>query len=410
VPRPLVLSDRTFGLLWASEAVATVGSGLRSVALPWLVLSVTGRPLGLGLAFALRSAPDVVVAPAVGRLLDTRYRKAALVAATAVGGLVVAGLGALAATGRATPAHVYAAALALSVTGNVAHNARRAALPTVVGDDALDAANAWLSGTRSALSLSFLLVGGAATALAGAGVVLLAAGAAGLLAAAVAALLRGSLRSPCDETSADGESQGGRFAGLRAVVRTPQVRLLVAAGVGINLFVAPLPSVVLPTLGEDGFRSVAAFTALLAAYRGGDAAGNAVVDRSPFGRWATLVAGVVGTGAALAAAGLAGTALPPAAGARPALAVLCGLLALAGLAQPLYDVSSSSLLQSVAPDAERGRVVTATNSLLQASFPVPLLAAGWLLGRTDAVVVLGGAGLGLLALAGVLAAVTPAGR
>lgn len=394
--RPLVLRRRAFGLVWVTEAAGAVGSGLSGVALPWLVLTVTGSPLGLGLAFALRSAPDVVVAPAIGHLLDTRARRPVLFAAEVLTGALVAALGLAAAAGALTTPWLFGAMLALSVLGNAAHNARRAALPAVAGEE-LDAANAWFDGTRSALSVAFLLTGGALTATVGAPRTLVAAGAA----PALGALALLALRRPLREGDADGGGDGlldGAWTGLRAVVGTPRIRFLLGVGVAINLLVVPVPSVVLPTLGRETFASPLALTLLLGGFRGGAVAGNWAVGRVEASRRATLAAGILAVGATTVLAGAAGVALPHGTGVGPTLLVVVALLTLAGAGQPLYNVPMSSMLQTAAPEERRGRVVTLTNSLLQASFPVPLLVAGALLTQVPAFVLLAAEGAGLVAL------------
>lgn len=83
VDRSLLGSSRRLRALWGVEAADTVATGLADIALPWFVLTVTGSPLGLGVAFALRSAPDVVASPLVGGLIDRRPRSRLLAATPA---------------------------------------------------------------------------------------------------------------------------------------------------------------------------------------------------------------------------------------------------------------------------------------------------------------------------------------
>lgn len=90
-------------------------------------------------------------------------------------------------------------------------------------------------------------------------------------------------------------------------------------------------------------------------------------------------------------------------GGRPALATAALALAAVGAAQPLFNVPSSSLLQSTSPAERRGTVVTFVNATLQSVFPLPLLAAGLLLRSASAFALFGAAGVGMVAIAGAVA-------
>lgn len=403
----LLRSNRPFRLFWGVEAVETLATGLKDVALPWFVLAVTGSPLQLAVAFALRSAPDVLVAPLIGGLLDRHSRTRLLAVGHAGTALLTAALPVLFLAGRLRVGHVYLVMLGLSVTGSLSHNASRAALPELVEDPRLDEANALLQGTRSAGRLSFLLAGGASTVALGPARTLLAAVAGSALAAVLPTLL------PL------GGTPTGAAAGLRAyladfregvrTVRSTTVLLhLLAFGVAYNLFVVPFASVVLPAAARVALGGAGALTVLLACWRGGSLLGNAVAGRLSVGPRSKMVVGVLVVGAGTLAAGTALRLGVPAVGGADsswlAVVAVAAPLFAAGVGQPLFNVPGSSLLQARAPDRRRGTVVTLQNSLLQASFPVPLVAAGALLAVHPPGTVLIGAGVGLLALAAVIAA------
>lgn len=52
-----VLSRREYRLLWLGQAVSHLGDQFHLIALPWLVLAVTGDPLQLGLVLAAAGVP-----------------------------------------------------------------------------------------------------------------------------------------------------------------------------------------------------------------------------------------------------------------------------------------------------------------------------------------------------------------
>jgi DHA3 family macrolide efflux protein-like MFS transporter len=396
----LLRSNRPFRVFWVAEVAETVASGLNSIALPWFILTVTGDPLQLGLSFALRSAPDVVLSPLIGGIID-RHSRTRLMAAGHVGtAALTAVLPVFFLAGRLSVVHIYGVMLGLSVTRSLTHNASRAALPALVDDADLDAANSLLMGTRTGGRLVFLLIGGGLTVVFGAAAVLLGAVGGSLLAAFV--FLASAVETGRVEGDASLRGYVANFrAGLGTVRSTTVLLQLLVFGVCYNFLVVPYNSVVLPAAARTAFDSAGALTVLLACWRGGAFLGNAVAGRWEATPRTKMVAGTatVGTGTLLAAGALlvAPVSAEPSGEVMSLTAVAVPLLA-AGIGQPLFNVPGSSVLQSVAPREVRGTVVTVQNSLLQASFPVPLVLAGILLDPLSPGLLLGGAGVGLLAL------------
>jgi hypothetical protein len=52
-----VLRIRNFRLLWIGEGISLLGDQFYMIALPWLVLSLTGDPLAVGTVFAVAGIP-----------------------------------------------------------------------------------------------------------------------------------------------------------------------------------------------------------------------------------------------------------------------------------------------------------------------------------------------------------------
>ena len=66
-----LLRDRgDFRTLWLGETVLRVGTGLRNVAVPWLLLMLTGSSLTLGLSFTLLMTPNVLFSPVIVYVID----------------------------------------------------------------------------------------------------------------------------------------------------------------------------------------------------------------------------------------------------------------------------------------------------------------------------------------------------
>jgi sugar phosphate permease len=80
------------------------------------------------------------------------------------------------------------------------------------------------------------------------------------------------------------------------------------------------------------------------------------------------------------------------------LSVLTVLLFAVGLVQPFYNVSGTSIVQSAVPDEQRGTVLSVNNAAMEASFPLPLIGAGYVLAHISPFSLLLVAGVGSLVL------------
>lgn len=392
----IVRSNERLRVLWLATVASKVGAGLRQIALPWLVLVLTGSPLQLGIVVALQAAPAAVFAPLLGHVVDRRPRKRLLVAGAVGTGSAPLALALVGAAGTLSIVHVYAMMLVLSVSETLSYLSRRATMPTFVDDERLDEANALVYGTGAAVSLGAILTGGVLTDLFGAVSVLGASSLATLVGAAI--LLRLSLPAREYRPLAAGSVVEDLRAGARTIRRTPVVLTVLLTGMAINLFVVPLSSVVLPVIGEDIFGRALAFTLLLAGFRAGTVAGNWLVGELSWSSTRKYTTGIGATGVTFVCTGLAGHALTGSVAVPETLALgaLTSLLVAVGLVQPFYNVSGTSIVQSAVADEQRGTVLSVNNAAMEASFPLPLLAAGYVLGQVSPFGVLALAGLGAL--------------
>src|SRR5215213_3699159 len=64
------LSVRNFRLLWIGEGISLLGDQFYMIALPWLVLQLTGSALALGTVMALASIPRALFMLIGGALVD----------------------------------------------------------------------------------------------------------------------------------------------------------------------------------------------------------------------------------------------------------------------------------------------------------------------------------------------------
>ena len=67
---PAVLRRRDFRLLWIGEAISLLGDQFYMIALPWLVLQLTGDALAMGAVLALGGIPRALFMLVGGALTD----------------------------------------------------------------------------------------------------------------------------------------------------------------------------------------------------------------------------------------------------------------------------------------------------------------------------------------------------
>ena len=348
------LRHRGFRRLWLSGVVAIVGSQFTVVAVPLQLFQLTGSSGVVGLSGLFALVPLVAFGVWGGAVADRVDRRLLLLVSTA--GIAAASLafGLLTVTGTA---RVWSVLTLLAVqTAFVAVNqpARAAMIPGLVGPALTPAANA-LNTTVFALGVIVgPLVAGALLPFTGLSVLYLV-DAAGLLGAL--AVLRGL--PPARAVDAAGGGQSGaprRAGGLGDVLDgfrylATQRILLASFVVDIIAMVAGMPRALFPQLAQQAFGGPPQGGVALGLLNAGIGIGAVVggltsgwigrVDRQ--GRAVVVAVGL--WGAAMVGFGLTGS-----------LAVAVAFLALGGLADNTSAILRSTILQTAATDAMRGRL------------------------------------------------------
>lgn len=378
--------------LWFARTASQAGDVFATVALALLVFDLTGSALGVSAVVFAEIVAVLLLAPLAGTLVDRLPRVAVMVGAD----LWRAGLAtALIFLGHHVVA-VYVIAFGLSVGAVLFNPAANSALPTLVGEGDLVAANSgiWTAAVLSQIALAPLA--GILYTVFGAGPAF------GINAAsfAVSAVVLVGLRLP---TPANPTGRRGLFADATAGLRVlAGDRLLRALGAGqlLAALSAGATSALLVVLAREHLRlEPGGYGLLLAAIGVGAALGPFLLTRlvnDPrrpvfvFGPY--ILRGLVDI--ILAAA----TAAP--------LALLA--LAAYGLGTSTGAVTFNSLLQAHTPEQLRGRIFASFDMLWQLGRLVSLLAGGLLAAALgiEAVYYLGSALL-LLAAAIGWAGVTP---
>jgi MFS family permease len=168
-PRSALLRDPNFAWLMSGGVISALGDQFTMIALPWLVLQLTGDPLALGMMVALLGVPRAVLILFGGALVDRYSPKRVLMLTKHVNTVLLALLAALVLSGRATLPLVTALAIVLSLASAFSIPAGTSMLPMAIARERLTAANALMMAVRQVTMLAGPLLAGLLFALAGDG-------------------------------------------------------------------------------------------------------------------------------------------------------------------------------------------------------------------------------------------------
>lgn len=154
------LRHRDFRLLLTGQTVSGFGNSVSNIAVPFQLLALGASPLQLGIAIALETATSVAFLLLGGAVADRLQRRTLILASDVVGGVVVAILAVLSASGALRIEHVYVAAVALGAADAFLAPAYSAIIADLVPGDILRAGNAARLLSRSAARIAGPTVGG----------------------------------------------------------------------------------------------------------------------------------------------------------------------------------------------------------------------------------------------------------
>jgi MFS family permease len=276
-----VLTNRNFRLLWAGGSISVLGSQFSLIALPWLVLQLTGDPQVLGLVLALAGLSRAAFMLYGGVITDRFSPRRILLVCDWMNFLLSGIIAALVFTGSM---QIWMICLFSLVTGSISGfviPADNSIIPTLLPDEDLQAGNSINMGTQQ-------LMGFAGPALAGViigsythstlGIVL--AFAFDSLTFAFSAVLLGLMRGVerVHATGAEKQPGVGAWSSIKAAAsylfHHETLRLLFLVMVVVNfLFTGPL-LVGIPALADQRLaEGAAAFGLLMSAFAGGNLVG-----------------------------------------------------------------------------------------------------------------------------------------
>jgi MFS family permease len=350
------LSIPNYRRFFVGQVFARCGAWVQTVAEIWLVLSLTGSGVSLGLTTALQFAPLLLLGAWAGVWADRIPKRRLLLAAQ---GWMVAPtltLLVLTTTDAVELWMVYALVLARGLGRALDNPVRQSFVMELVGRDQVAAAVSLNSAVVSAARLVGPAVAGALIAGAGIAPCFAVSCAASLVAAGALLAVDPVALQPA---ALSGRHPGQLREGLRQVRSNPALRVpLMAMGVVGTL--AFNFQVVLPLMARYAFHGGAGTYGALAAAMGAGAVAGAVATA---GRGSHSLTG-------LGAIALAFGALLAALAAAPTLGLALAAAVLMGAASISFAATTNSLLQLAAPAAMRGRVMALWSVVYLGSTPV----------------------------------------
>jgi MFS family permease len=364
IRRPFApLSIPNYRRFFVGQAFARCGSWVQTVAEIWLVLSLTGSGVALGLTAAFQFAPMLLLGAWAGVWADRLPKRRILLAAQVWMVAPALTLLALTASGAVELWMIYALVLARGLGHAVDAPVRQSFVMEVVGRDQVAAAVSLNSGVVSTARLVGPAVAGGL--IAGVGVAPCFAVSCAAFAVAVGALLA---LDPValERTALSGRHPGQLREGLSQVRSNPALRVPLTAMAVVGTLAFNF-QVVLPLMAQSAFHGGAGTYGALAGAMGAGAIVGAVTTA---GRGSQSLT-------SLGAIGLAFGALLAAIAAAPTLGLALAALVLMGAASTSFTATTNSLLQLASPTAIRGRVMALWSVVYLGSTPLGGPIVGW---------------------------------
>jgi hypothetical protein len=415
--RAALFRDRNFRWLTAGGIVSMLGDQFTLVALPWLVLKMTGDTRVLGTVLALVGVPRAVFILVGGALVD-RYSPYRVLMITKF--INTALLGALAVavfTGALTLPLVYGLALGIGLASAFSIPSATSMLPSIVRPEQLAAANSVMLSLRQLSMFLGPLAAGLLMALFGDGGNGIVADARGIGAAFAidAASFALSIwtqsrivmrpKAPAATASARPGSVLASIAeGLRHIAGDAELRTCFLYWVAVALLIMGPLHIALPVLAStQGGLGASALGLMLGAHGAGTLAGLVAAGsgwRLRFGTLGTtvlvldVVVGLLFTPVGRITAGWQGAAL------------MAGI----GLAGGFMQVAIFTWMQRRVPPAMMGRTMSLFMFIFMGLVPMASAATGWLMQGVPLAQLFTACGLALVVLALLAYAVTPMRR
>lgn len=366
------LRHRNYRLFFCGQLISLVGTWMQSVAQAWLVYRLTGSPVLLGFVGFAAQFPVFLLAPLGGSVADRYDRRHVLIATQTAAMLVAFILAGLTLTGRVQVWHIVVLASFLGAINAVDITTRQAFAVDIVGRADLINAIALNSSMVNGARIVGPAVAGVLVARVGEGWCFLVNAVSFL--AVIAGLLMMNMTARTT-VPLPGSAPGSILEGFRYVRRTGPVRALLLLLGLVSLMGMPY-AVLMPVFADQILHGGPRGLGLLMGASGTGALVGAVVLAARkgirgLGHWIALAA--AGFGMSLILFSLSRSFWLSAA-----------LLVPAGFSMMIEMAASNTMIQSLIPDALRGRVMAVYSMMFMGMAPFGALLAGALAHRIGA--------------------------
>lgn len=362
----VLMAEPDFLRLWVAQAVSNQGDWVYSLGVVASLLRQGATTSTLALVFVMQYLPRAVTSTFGGPLVDRFARKRIMIIADLVRAVAVLSL---LFGGAPSKGHLYAVAACLGLFAALFQPSLQASIPNVVSAPRLMAANALVSVTFQLAVMTGPLIGALLVARVGVRTAF-AVNAASFL---VSAILVGTLRLPHQTPRAVGFSPRRELLeGFRYAASTPVIRGVLIV-TGMVMMAAALRGPLEPVFLVQVLHTPFAALGLPAAVWGlgmllGSSAAPAAARAWSRERLLTISIAMVGV------------CVFAAAQSRVLSSLLC-LWLVAGSGNAVGTIAYQSLLQQRTPDALRGRIMAASEAVLDIAYLAGILIAGWLGGH-----------------------------
>jgi len=372
------LRQRNFRLFWFGQMISLTGSYMQSIGQTWLVLELTHSAFQLGLVGALQALPVLLFALVGGVLADRWPKRRVLLCTQAAAMIQALLLWALIATGTVQLWHVYVLALLLGLTNCLGRPTGQAFVVELVGRADLPNAVALNSSLSNLTRIVGPGLGGVIIAVSGVATLFLL-NALSFIAVLAALTLINSrdLHAQAPRHTNAGARQTtwqSLREGVDYVRNTPAVSLVILV-VGLVLLFGSNFNVVLPFFATGVLHAGATGFGFLSG-----ASGVGPLIASLWLAWRnqkpTITRVLIGA--------LVFGVLEAVFAVSRIYPLSLALIASVGAAEIVFTTLAVTMLQTVAPDHLRGRVMSVAILFFDGSLPLGYLLMGWLAGRYGA--------------------------
>ncbi|WP_406054360.1 MFS transporter [Streptomyces sp. NBC_01077] len=385
---PSLFRDRDFSLLLSGQLISAIGNQAQSMALPLLVLALTGSATQAGFVLGLSTLSYLVFGLIAGALVDRWDRKATMIWCELGQTVLTAGVAVALWLNKLTVPQLYATAVLAGILTTLFQVANTAALPNVVGPRQLSAALGYSQSAASAVSVIGAPLAGALYA-AGRTVPFAVNAVSFAMSAASLRLMRAQFQLDRQDTRTTARLTTEIREGLGWLWHQPVIRFLtlvsaadkVRYGAGYLLIITLAQQVGASSVWIGVIFSGGAVGAMVGAL-----VSDRVTRRFPLGRIAVVMLWLEALMFPL-------YALAP----NPLL--LAAVAAAESLVAPVYAVAMTTHQLAITPDELRGRATSAVSTLTTGALSIGTLAGGALITALGAKPLVWLCGAWLLALA-----------